>query len=102
MLSVRCVSVRCEWNLKRVYSGGNEMNPDKIEFNWTVNLRTGRSNSSDEFEFLCKVVERLIRDNAHMLISGHAENTAGLIMAQLAHKYGIVPTKSLEEMQEVI
>lgn len=59
--------------------------------NWTCDL-AGMSNSSERFEFLCKEVEQLIRDDAHMLIAGRADMTARLIMAQLAHKYGLRPT----------
>ena len=78
------------------------MKPKTIELDWTINLDTGKSNSSDEFIFLCNVIERLIRDDAYMLISGRADRTAGLIMAQLAHKYGMIPSKSLKELQEII
>lgn len=58
--------------------------------NWTCDSK-GRSNSSAKFEYLCDEVERLIRSDAHSLISGNAGSTARLIMAQLAHKHGMAP-----------
>lgn len=61
---------------------------------WTVDPASGRSNSSDEFEGLCRAVERLIRDSAHDLISGDAGTVARLIMAQLAHKHGLGPLET--------
>ncbi len=64
---------------------------------WTIDPATNRSNSSAEFNRLCDEVERLIRGDAHMLISGQAGRTAGLIMAQLAHKHGLVPRHLLEK-----
>lgn len=62
-----------------------------FDADWTS--KDGVSNSSDEFLHLVDVVERLIRSDAHMLISGRADRTAGLIMAQLAHIHGLAPTK---------
>lgn len=56
---------------------------------WTVDRRSGRH--SPEFLRLCDEVERLIRGDAHNLIAGRADETAGLIVAQLAHKHGLVP-----------
>lgn len=58
---------------------------------WTVDPKTGRSNSSPEFLRLCDAVERLIRGDAHKLISGRADATARLVVAQLAHEHGMVP-----------
>ena len=58
---------------------------------WTVDPETGRSNSSQRFNELCVEVERLIRGDAHALIGGRADKTAGLIMAQLAHVHGLAP-----------
>lgn len=55
---------------------------------WTIGPE-GRSNTSLAFQQVVAEVERLIRQDAHMLISGHAENTAGLIVAHLAHKHGM-------------
>lgn len=57
---------------------------------WTAD-ETGRSNSSEIYLHLVKEVEHLIRSDAHMLISGRADATAGLIVAQLAHVHGLVP-----------
>ena len=64
------------------------------ETDWTVNPETGRSNSSPLFKSLCAEVERLIRGDAHKLIGGRADMTAGLIMAQLAHVHHLAPTVS--------
>jgi hypothetical protein len=63
---------------------------------WTHDA-TGRSNSSATFIELCRKVERLIRDDAHQLIGGRAGNTAGLVMAQLAHRHGLVPIAVVAE-----
>ena len=63
---------------------------------WTIDPATNRSNSSSVFEALCQEVERLIRSAAHQLIAGRADVTAGLIMAQLAHKWGLVPRELIE------
>lgn len=58
---------------------------------WTIDPKTGQSNSSDAFIALCNEVERLIRGDAHALISGNAGSTARLIVAQLAHVHGLAP-----------
>jgi hypothetical protein len=60
---------------------------------WTKG-RDGRSNTSPLFEALVKEVGRLIRDDAHALLAGRAEETARLIMAQLAHAHGLRPPPS--------
>ena len=54
---------------------------------WTCNER-GVSNSSEQYLRIVQTVERLIREDAWMLINGKADRTAGLIVAQLAHKHG--------------
>lgn len=59
---------------------------------WTIG--NGRVNSSPAFIALCDEVERLIRGDAHKLIAGRANDTACLIMAQLAHKHGLRPKKT--------
>jgi hypothetical protein len=58
---------------------------------WTIDPKTGASNSSLAFTALCAEVEQLIRGDAHMLIAGNAGMTARLIMAKLAHEYGLEP-----------
>lgn len=58
--------------------------------NWTCDA-SGRSNSSKAFTDTCDVVERIIRSDAHALISGNAGSTARLIVAQLAHDLGFAP-----------
>ena len=60
---------------------------------WTMNTVTGRSNSSAEFEAIAGVVESLIVSSAHDLIAGNSYGVARLIVAQLAHKYGMAPPK---------
>lgn len=62
---------------------------------WTA--KDGRSNSSDEFEAIAKHVESLIRADAHKLINGRADDTARLIVAQLAHNLGMRPTRPVSE-----
>jgi len=57
---------------------------------WTCD-EAGMSNSSAEFDRLCREVERLIRGDAHHLIGGRADLTACLIMAQLAHVHNVGP-----------
>lgn len=63
------------------------------KLDWTVDPKTGCSNSSPEFGRLCSEVERIIRSDARMLMAGRADSTAGLIMAQLAHEHGLKPSK---------
>lgn len=66
---------------------------------WDFDPASGRSNSSAEFNFLVTEVSRMIRDSAHSLISGNTDSVSRLILARMAHIYGLVPTKSIEEMQ---
>lgn len=68
-------------------SGGHQ--PYDHEQDWTAEGTV--ANSSEEFLRLCAEVERLIRGDAHMLISGRADATARLIMANLAHEHGLAP-----------
>lgn len=51
---------------------------------WTVS-KDGRANSSAAYRHLRKEIERLIRADAHKLVAGRADMTAGLIVSQLAH-----------------
>lgn len=60
---------------------------------WTAD-ENGVTNSSEAFCQMVAEVERLIRDDAYMLIAGRADRTAVLIMAHLAHKYGLRPEAS--------
>ncbi|HSX01557.1 MAG TPA: hypothetical protein VLF67_04930 [Candidatus Saccharimonas sp.] len=62
-----------------------------ITADWTVDPESGRSNSSERFRDLEQAVTALIVGDAHKLIAGRARDTAGLILAQLAHKHGLVP-----------
>ena len=63
------------------------------KIDWTIDRRTGCSNSSPLYNLMCAEVERLIRGDARSLIAGRAQDTAGLIMAQLAHVHGLRPGK---------
>ena len=67
------------------------MSDETVQKDWTADPETGRSNSSPLFRSLCAEVTRLIRDDAFQLISGHADRTAALIMAQLAHVHHLAP-----------
>ncbi len=64
----------------------------RIPADWTVDTATGRSNSSAEFTSLVKFVGELIRGHAAMLMGGQADAVGQLIMAQLAHLKGLVPS----------
>lgn len=59
------------------------------EGDWT--MKGGRSNSSDLFVELSDEVGRIIRDSAHALLAGNAQNVGRLIMAHLAHRHGLAP-----------
>lgn len=63
---------------------------------WTVDPKTGRTNSSAAFEVLCGEVERMIRGSAYPLIAGHADGVARGIVARLAHVYGCKPSKDIK------
>lgn len=56
---------------------------------WTE--KDGRTNSSDEYLRIVKVVDRLILESAHMLINGHHEVVARTIVSQLAHRQKMAP-----------
>jgi len=60
---------------------------------WTLNTETNRSNSSPKFVQLVSAVAELIKEDVRVLSNEQAKITAGLIMAQLAHKHGLVPSK---------
>lgn len=62
---------------------------------WTS--KDGISNTSDKYLEICKVVENLIRGDAHMLMAGRADATARLIVSNLAHKHGMVIVDNQEE-----
>lgn len=66
----------------------------EIRDDWTIDPETGRSNSSELFRELCGEVEGLIRQSAHGLIAGRADQVAGLIMAQLAHVHHLAPRET--------
>ena len=53
----------------------------------------GRSNNSQLFLDLCDDIERVIRNEAHALINGRADQTARLIVARMAHKHALVPSE---------
>lgn len=56
---------------------------------WTVDPKTGRSNSSPEFLHLARMVGGLIRNSAQSILAGDVEGVGRLIMAQLAHAHGM-------------
>lgn len=64
---------------------------------WTRDAKTGRSNSSDEYVFLVGVVARLMRNDYRL--GDDPERTAGLIVAQLAHKYHLAPTEPITDTE---
>jgi hypothetical protein len=64
---------------------------------WTVDPKTGRSNSSKKFLDLCDEVDCLIRSSAHSLLNGQSFSAARLIMAQLAHKHKLAPREDQEK-----
>ena len=60
------------------------------EPDWTFDA-DGVSNASDRFVRLSLEVARLIRSQAHALLSGQTETVGRLIMAQLAHRWHMIP-----------
>ena len=70
-----------------------------VYWDWTTKDDT--SNTSETFEELCIVVERLIADDAHSLINDGPKETARLIVAHLAHKYKMIPTLTAEEIRKI-
>src|SRR5262245_11490705 len=58
---------------------------------WTTDPIFGATNSSAEFTEVCSAVEDLIRRDAHKLIAGRADETARLIVSQLAHVHRLAP-----------
>lgn len=67
---------------------------------WTVDPKTGRSNSSRLFHELEREVGRIIRNEAHALIRGDTEGVARFILAQLAHRHGLGPTTKIKPIEE--
>lgn len=65
---------------------------------WTVDPETGRSNSSDEFEILSREVGRIIRSEASTLLAGRSDAVGRIVMAQLAHRFGLAPTEVLVDV----
>lgn len=59
---------------------------------WTMD-ETGASNSSQAFETLVNVVDLLIRSHGTALLNGNSRHVARLIMAQLAHKHHLAPSR---------
>ena len=74
------------------FSACHDCNPYHCYPDWTRDLY-GRSNNGERYLFLVKEVVRMIREDAHFLLSGKTETTARLIVSQLAHKYGLAPTQ---------
>jgi hypothetical protein len=61
------------------------------ETDWTTDPDTHHSNASPLFKQLTARITEIIRNDAHILLSGHAESTAGLILAQLTHVHKLAP-----------
>lgn len=76
----------------RKAAGKASLNP-LVRLDWTSE-GTGCNNSVKYLEMV-SIVESLIRGDAHMLLSGRADQTARLIVSTLAHKHGFVPNKVL-------
>jgi hypothetical protein len=58
---------------------------------WTTDPRTGRSNSSQEFERMVMATTQIIQNDAAILVRGGAEEVARHILANLVHRYNLVP-----------
>jgi len=69
---------------------------------WTKDSESGRSNSSPEYCLLVEQVARLIQNDAHALLSGNVAGTARLVVSNLAHRFGLVPTKRVGEMRRIV
>lgn len=67
---------------------------DSWKTHWTSSAE-GITNSSPKYLELVAVVEQLIRQDAHMLISGRADITARMIVARLAHAHGLAPINTI-------
>ena len=61
------------------------------KYDWTVDLKTHIGNSSELYLAIRAEIEDIIRSEGYALINGGARGTAGLILAQLAHRYGFAP-----------
>lgn len=68
------------------------------EYDWTVDPISHRSNSSPFFQLLTDQVDNLLVNSARDLVTGRTKSVAGLILAQLTHKYGFAPTKSFGQI----
>lgn len=62
----------------------------RLRENWTTD-ENGISNSSKRYLELVDAVERLIRGDAHKLLAGKANDTARLIVSNLAHEHCMIP-----------
>jgi hypothetical protein len=60
----------------------------------------GYTNGSPTFFRLAGEVERLLRDSAHKLLAGNADEVGRLIVAQLAHVHRLTPPADPGEMPE--
>lgn len=61
------------------------------KLDWTVDPKSGRSNSSPLYEMLVSEMACIIRDDARSLLNGNAESTARLILSRLAHCHKLRP-----------
>jgi hypothetical protein len=63
---------------------------------WTES-KAGRSNSSELFGRIERDIAVTIRNSAFDLLAGRTGMVAGLILAQLAHKFKLGPTGQIDE-----
>ena len=68
---------------------------------WTCDAR-GHANSSSVFTNLTFAIDRVIQDGASDLISGRSRQVATMILAQLAHKYGMSTNMTAEQVQAIL
>lgn len=62
----------------------------------------GKANTSIAFRLLVEEVDSIIRNDAFGLIAGRSHNTALLIIAKLAHSYGMHPTNVTEAARDEV
>jgi hypothetical protein len=72
-----------------IVSGPHRADPPEVD--WTV--ANGMCNNSNNFLRLRDEIQELIVDSAYLLLTGRSADVAGSILAQLAHKHGLKPSK---------
>lgn len=71
----------------------------KIKGDWTLDPRTGRVNTSAEFEQMIEVVADMIRDGGFDIVHGHIDDLARTILASLSHGYEFTTSLSVKEIK---